>query len=126
MANILLIDDNAGMLKMQVAFLQQAGHAVTTAVNGKEGLKLVAQQPFDLVITDLVMPEKEGIEVIIELRQKLPALKIIAISGGGRVKPEGYLVLAQKLGAAKTLAKPFSGKELVEAVTSVLASDPSS
>src|SRR5438552_5036610 len=114
MANILLIDDNAGMLKMQVEFLRHAGHAVTTAVNGKEGMSLVEKQPFDLVITDLVMPEKEGIEVIMELRRKFPALKIIAISGGGRVNPEDYLVLARKLGATKTLAKPFSGKELVD------------
>lgn len=122
MANILLIDDNIGLLKMQVEFLRHAGHEVSTAANGKEGMRLVEKQPFDLVVTDLIMPEKEGIEVIMELRRKRPALKIIAISGGGRVSAEDYLVLARKLGAAQTLAKPFSGKELVDAVANVLAS----
>lgn len=121
MATILLVDDNAGLLKMQSEFLRHAGHAVTTAVNGKEALRLTQDQVFDLVVTDLVMPEKEGIETIIELRRKIPTMRIIAMSGGGRVDAKDYLLLAQKLGAAKTLAKPFSGKELVDAIASVLA-----
>ncbi len=121
MANILLVDDNVGLLKMQSEFLRGAGHKVTTAPDGKEALRLTQDQVFDLVVTDLVMPEKEGIETIIELRRKIPTMKIIAMSGGGRVDAKDYLMLAQKLGAAKTLAKPFSGKELVEAVASVLS-----
>ena len=121
MPNILLVDDNAGLLKMQAEFLRSAGYVVTTAANGKEALRLTQEQAFDLVVTDLVMPEKEGIETIIELRRKIPAMKIIAMSGGGRGDAKDYLIVAQKLGAAKTLAKPFSGKELVEAVASVLS-----
>lgn len=121
MANILLVDDNAGLLKMQAEFLRDAGHTVATAANGKEAMRVVQRGSFDLVVTDLVMPEKEGIETIIELRRKFPALKIIAMSGGGRVDAKDYLDIARKLGAARTLAKPFSGKELVEAVAQVLA-----
>ncbi len=121
MANLLLVDDDAAFLKLQCEFLRRAGHAVTTAANGKEAMRLVQDNVFDLVITDLVMPEKEGIETIMELRREIPALKIIAMSGGGRNTPEDYLVIARKIGAAQTLAKPFSGKELVEAVASVLS-----
>jgi DNA-binding response OmpR family regulator len=121
MANILLIDDNPGLLKMQVEFLRHAGHGVTTAANGKEGVQLGRSRPFDLLITDIIMPEKDGIEVIVELRRAIPRMKIIAISGGGRIGPSDYLDLAHKLGAATTLTKPFSGKDLVDAVAALLA-----
>src|SRR5258708_11473181 len=121
MANILLVDDNVGLLKMQSEFLRGAGHKVTTAPDGKDGLRLTQDQVFDLVVTDLVMPEKQGIETIIELRRKIPTMKIIAMCGGGRVDATDDLILAQNLGAPKTLPKPFSGKELVEAVASVLS-----
>ena len=82
MAKILLVDDDAELLAMAALFLRRAEHVVTTAGNGKEAMRLVEGNVFDLVITDLVMPEKEGIEIIIELHRKLPALKILAISGG--------------------------------------------
>ena len=94
---------------------------MTTAANDNEALRLVQDNVFDLVITDLIMPEKEGIETIVKMRKKIPTLKIIAMSGGGLIAPEDYLVIARKLGVAQTLAKPFSGKELLAAVASVLA-----
>lgn len=120
MANILLIDDDPNLLAMTVELLQGAGHVVTSASNGNIGIRLVERQPFDLVITDLVMPEKEGIELIMELRRKHPALKIIAVSGGGRGSAKDYLRPAEKLGAW-TLEKPYSGKALITAVNSALA-----
>ena len=121
MAKILLVDDDAELLAMAALFLRRAEHVVTTAGNGKEAMRLVEGNVFDLVITDLVMPEKEGIEIIIELHRKLPALKILAISGGGFSTPKNYLAPALKLGAARTLAKPFSGIELLAAVTGLLS-----
>ena len=71
---------------------------------------------FTVMITDLIMPEKEGIETIIEVKKNYPAVKIIAISGGGEVGPENFLVLADALGAHTTLKKPFSGQELIRAI----------
>jgi DNA-binding response OmpR family regulator len=121
MAKILLVDDNDDFREQSSQLLRLAGYMVTTAVNGNEALRLVQDDVFDLVITDLIMPEKEGIETIVKMRKQIPTLKIIAISGGGLIAPENYLVLARKLGAAQTLAKPFSGEELLGAVASVLA-----
>jgi DNA-binding response OmpR family regulator len=121
MAKILLVDDDDAFREQSSQLLRHAGYIVTTAVNGNEALRLVQDNVFDLVITDLIMPEKEGIETIVKMRKKIPTLKIIAISGGGLAAPEDYLVIARKLGAAQTLAKPFSGKELLTAVASVLS-----
>lgn len=106
---------------MQGEFLRMAGHEVETAVNGDEALSLANHGNFDLMITDIIMPSKDGIEVILALRKSHPSAKIIAISGGGRLNAKDYLGIAQKLGAAATLAKPFSGSELVATVERVLA-----
>ncbi len=121
MKRILLIDDNLPFLAVQALVLRGAGYEVTTAEHGREGAKLLAGQRFDLVVTDLVMPEKDGIEVILELRRRGSPIKIIAISGGGRVGPENYLYMAGKLGAAATLTKPFSSDTLLTAVAGLLA-----
>ncbi|MEI7911586.1 MAG: response regulator [Verrucomicrobiota bacterium] len=121
MAKILLVDDNAELLAMAALFLRRAEHVVTTAGDGKEVMHLVEDNAFDLVITDLVMPEKEGIETIIELHRKMPALKILAISGGGSIQGKDYLAAALDFGAARTLAKPFSGIELLAAVSDLLS-----
>jgi DNA-binding response OmpR family regulator len=100
--------------------LEHAGYEVETASNGKTGLKLYRENPSDLIITDLVMPEKEGLETIMELRRTTPSVKILAISGGGRLKPHVNLVMAEKLGAAKSVAKPFSHQEILDAVAEIL------
>jgi DNA-binding response OmpR family regulator len=120
MAQILMIDDDEILRRMLSLYLTRAGHEVVTAENGVKGLQAAQNRRFDLVITDLIMPEKEGLETIIALRRREPALRIIAISGGGRRRPEGYLDLARDLGAAATLAKPFSGEDLAATVNSVL------
>lgn len=121
MANILLVDDDDNLLQMTGRFLRQADHSVTTAANGREAMRLFEQDAYDLVITDLLMPEQEGIETIMAMRRKIPSLKIIAISGGGCAGAGGYLGLAEVLGAAMTLAKPFSGADLSAAIAKVLA-----
>jgi DNA-binding response OmpR family regulator len=121
MAKLLLVDDNQDLLGMQGEFLRMSGHEVETAVNGHEALAHAARGNFDLVITDIIMPSKDGIELIVALRKSQPSAKIIAISGGGRLNAKDYLGIAQKLGAAATLAKPFSGSDLVATVERVLA-----
>ena len=120
MAHLLLIDDDELFRPMLSENLEQLGHTVTEARNGKEGLARYANAPADLVLTDLIMPEKEGIETIMELRKRWPEVKIIAMSGGGRVAASSYLNTAQKLGAGCILTKPFSNDELVAAINKML------
>ena len=120
MAKILVIDDDAQVLAMLRKMLEHEGYAVTTAPDGKEGIKCYREDSIDLIITDLIMPEKEGIETIMELRHDFPDVKIIAISGGGRVNPVPYLDVSKKLGAQYTFAKPVERKELLEAVRDLL------
>ncbi|WP_041464221.1 response regulator [Pelodictyon luteolum] len=112
--NILVIDDDAAVRKFICTTLTREHHNVFEADNGKTGLQMLAQHPeVELMVTDLIMPEKEGIETIMEARQSHPELKIVAMSGGGKVGPENYLVLADALGANVTLKKPFSAQELL-------------
>ena len=121
MARILIIDDDDHIRKMLRIMLENAGYnEVEDAENGYIGMKLIRKNPFDLVITDIVMPEKEGIETIMELRRDFPAVKIIAMSGGGKIGPETYLEMAGHLGAGKALAKPFQQAELFDAVRELL------
>ncbi len=120
MARILIIDDDVPLSKMLRQMLEREGYEVLEAADGAEGLKIYRQEPADLVITDLIMPEKEGIETIRELKKDFPDVKIIAMSGGGRIGPETYLDIAQKLGALQTLTKPLDRKELLEAVRNIL------
>ena len=120
MASILIIDDDAQILKMLRQILERESYDVTGASNGKQGLRLYRENPTDLVITDIIMPEKEGIEIIIELKRDYPDVKIIAISGGGRINPEDYLDIAKKLGANRIFAKPVERKELLNAVRELL------
>ena len=89
------------------------------ALNGKEGMLLFEKNKPDLVISDIIMPEKEGLETIFELRRMYPDLKIIAISGGGRIGPDGYLPGAKLLGANMVFQKPLDQKEFVNAVESI-------
>jgi YesN/AraC family two-component response regulator len=100
--------------------LKRAGYEVDTASNGSEGLTKIESCPPDLLITDIVMPEKEGLELIFYLRAKNPGLKIVAISGGGRFHYEGYLTSAKLLGADLIFQKPLVHKEFVQAVTDLI------
>lgn len=120
MARILLVDDEALVLQLFEAVLELEHHDVTTASDGNAALAALAHGTFDVVVTDIVMPDKEGIEMIMEIRKLKPDLPIIAMSGGGRGSSSDYLEMAALLGAKKTLAKPFSTQELLDAVREVL------
>jgi YesN/AraC family two-component response regulator len=119
-ARILLIDDDPWVLKVFQQFLEDQGHEIITAVNGQEGLDLFRQNPTDLIITDMVMPIKDGLKMILELDNEFPNIPTIAISGGGVIEPERYLNLAESIGARKTLTKPVTKEELLAAVKEVL------
>ena len=119
MARILLIDDDNALREILAMALTEAGHVVTQARDGTEGVDLFRIEPTDLIITDLIMPGREGIETIMVLRREYPALPVIAISGG-MTNSEFYLKLAAGLGARRTLAKPFAFAELLGAVDEVL------
>jgi DNA-binding response OmpR family regulator len=120
MQRILLVDDDAALRKLLRLYLSKMGYAVTEAANGNEALAMQQSEPAELVLTDLIMPEKEGLETIPELRKKYPGVKIIAMSGGGRVNASNYLKIAKMMGADHIMAKPFSYKELADALAQVL------
>jgi DNA-binding response OmpR family regulator len=122
MARILVIDDDEAIRQALRKALDQAGHKPFLASDGQEAMTLLGSACPDLVITDILMPEMEGLETIHALRQKRPALKIICISGGGEVRPESYLEVAQKLGADRTFCKPFDVRQLLAAVDELLSS----
>ena len=96
------------------------GYKVYQAYNGDDGLKKLLKIPgIELIITDIIMPEKEGIEIIREVKKKYPHMKIIAISGGGRIGAHSYLNLAKSLGADQILEKPFSKTDLVNLIKKI-------
>ena len=123
MASILIIEDDDQFRAMLLEMLKLAGYEVEEASNGKEGIKLYIENPKDLVVTDIIMPEQEGIETIIELRRSFPDVKIIAISGGGRITAKDHLRIAKDLGAIQTLPKPFGREKLLKAIREVLKED---
>ena len=116
MALVLLVDDDDHFRDMLQAMLQRLGHTVAIAANGKAALARYTAQLPDLVITDLIMPEKDGLELIRELRRTPPLPPIIAVSGGGRTQPEIYLQMAESMGARAVLAKPFTFHQLSAAI----------
>ena len=120
---ILIIDDDELVRVTLRRALEGADFEVVEASNGDEGIRSYDAEPIDVVVTDLVMPEKEGIETIIELRRRDPEVKIVAISGASRIAGNEYLNVATKFGADRVLAKPFRPKALLEAVRDLLPDD---
>jgi len=120
MRSILVIEDDANLRLVLEQMLTAAGYNVRTAVDGKQGTTLCRATPPDLVITDIYMPNRDGLEVIMDLRQHCPKTRIIAISG--QITTKNMLPAASTLGAARTLAKPFQPQELLAAVEEVLRS----
>ncbi|MCG5241657.1 response regulator transcription factor [Azospirillum doebereinerae] len=120
MARVLIIDDDDVARMMLLRALTRGGHEATGARDGVEGVALFRESPADLVITDIFMPNQEGLATIMELRRSAPSLKIIAISGGGARASLDVLSVAEALGAQKTLRKPFTPSEVMDAVRSVL------
>lgn len=120
MPHILLVDDDDAFRNMLRLTLEQMGHSVTEACNGRDALLLHAVHPADVVLTDIIMPEKEGLETILELRRAAHPAKIVAMSGGGRCSALDYLGLAKRFGALAVLEKPFSNSEMALAIESAL------
>jgi CheY-like chemotaxis protein len=117
MPRILVIDDNDEIRELIREILEGAGFEVVEASNGDEGIKIFRSDPTDLVITDMIMPEKEGLETMVELRREFPDVKIIAMSGDGFEEPMTYLDGARLIGGAlRTFAKPFNVSEFLAAV----------
>ena len=124
MKKILIIEDNPDLRPVLRQGLEEAGYAVTEAPDGKVGLKLCAQISFDLVLTDIVMPETDGLEFIFTLRKTNPGARIIAMSGGGLIKAGEYLKVAGLAGAAFVLPKPFKLAALFALIQQALEESP--
>lgn len=119
---VLIIDDDEQIRVLLEQMMHWAGFEVMVAENGKVAMQLQREQPADLVITDLIMPEQEGLETISRLKKDYEGIKIIAISGGGRIGPEAYLPAALELGADRVFSKPFDVQEIVDTVRAMLGS----
>jgi CheY-like chemotaxis protein len=118
---ILVIDDEEPVRLIVREMLILEGYEVVVAANGKVGLQLFRNDPTDLIITDIFMPEMEGLETIRELHREYPGVKIIAMSGGGESGMLSFLAYAKRFGALRTLRKPFSREELLTNVEELLA-----
>jgi len=121
MASILIIDDDSGFRKMIRHMLEKEGYQVLEASDGNEGIEVYHSKKVDLVITDIFMPEKEGIETIIDLRRDNPDVKIIAVSGGGWKGDFDALKIAEAFGVQKAFEKPFERDEMLKTVSRLLA-----
>ncbi len=120
MASILIVDDNPQLRRVLGEVLSCEGHDVTLAENGVEALEQYEGEPAELVITDLYMPEMDGIELLIRIRHGFPEARVMAISGGGYVAKHPLLDDARLLGAGVTLSKPFRHEEFIDAVERAL------
>ncbi len=123
MARLLLIDDDAEVRMPLAVWLRRHGHDVVEAGNGVEGLAHLEEGSFDVVVTDIIMPDMEGIETIMRVRKRWPDLPVVAISGGGSGEPSQALRPASRLGAHATLRKPFRPSVLGELIDKLLAGD---
>jgi DNA-binding NtrC family response regulator len=122
MSKILVIDDDPAVRKTIGRILDRKGYEVVMADDGRGGLKLFESEQPDLVITDIIMPEREGLETIRAIHKLAPNAKIIAISGGARIGNIDFLAMAAKLGAREIIAKPFDPAELTSSVSRCLSS----
>jgi len=124
MATILIIDDQPEILRTLRRVLEAHGHVVEEASDGQTALRHFAGRPADVVITDIYMPEMDGIEFIMRVKEAFPEARIIAMSGGGGLAKESVLGAAVKLGAELVLEKPFTAEQVTEAVARALAGPP--
>ena len=121
MSRILIIDDDRFVRTSIRAVLESAGYDVQDTGDADTGISAQKDQPFDLAIIDLIMPQKEGLETIRELKAEFPELPIIAISGGGEIVRKNFIEAAQLFGAGATLEKPFGGEELLDTIAALLS-----
>jgi DNA-binding response OmpR family regulator len=120
MTRILIVDDEPRVREVVRDFLEEAGYHVEEASDGEEGLKRYLDQPADMVVTDILMPKKGGLNFIRELRGIFPEVKIIAMSGGGKDGKLNFLASARTIGAVRTISKPFEYDELPACVRDLL------
>src|SRR5258708_25142882 len=120
MAKILLVEDDDLVRDMLTQVLERADHQVTCASNGDEATECLRKEKPDIMVTDIIMPKKSGITLISEVKNKHPNLEIIAISGGGRLDPTGYLDLSETLGASVSFEKPIDNNALLMAIDLLL------
>jgi CheY-like chemotaxis protein len=120
MSGVLIVEDDKELREMLKTSLIRQNLTVLEAENGKDAITHFKSDSTDLVITDLIMPEEDGLKVIIKLRELKPAIKIIAISGGGKAGPGSYLNLAKALGADAIFSKPFSVNDLILKIEELL------
>lgn len=120
MARILLVDDEPLLRETLKIALQAAGHVVSVAQNGTAALALLADQSFDVIVTDVLMPETDGLEMIMRVRKESGNVRILAMSGGGRTRNMDMLDFARSFGADAVLAKPFLPKQLISAVADIM------
>jgi DNA-binding response OmpR family regulator len=120
MESILVIDDDVGSRSILRIILETQGYRVVEATDGCDAESYLVQDPPRLVITDVLMPEKDGFEVLLDLRRRCPNTRVIVVSGGGKVDSAQYLDLANQLGADRTFSKPFKVEELLRAVRELL------
>lgn len=123
-ASILIIDDDDAVSRTLSLILTRAGYQVSAVTSGRKGLELLSQNGFDLVLTDIIMPELDGIEAIRRIRTDHPGLRIIAMSGGGQIDKADFLHMAEALGADRVLEKPVRSEQLLELIGSVMANPP--
>jgi CheY-like chemotaxis protein len=121
MRTILVIDDNVAVLSTLIYLLEEEGYRVVSAENGDSGARIYRSQHPDLVIADIIMPERGGISIIREIKELCPDAKIIAISGGARIGNADPLEAAREVGATKALAKPLDPDDFLEVVNGLLA-----
>ena len=124
MKRILVVDDEEQIRQMLAQMLSREGYEVHTAADGEEGMRLVTRYAFDLIITDMIMPVKDGLKFIMELIRDYPDMRILAISGGGAIKAERYLTMAGYLGDIATLEKPFRREAILELVAKQFEQNP--
>lgn len=121
MATILVIDDDEQLQELVTLVLRRAGHEVLAADNGHAGIAIAEKRPLDLVVTDIFMPQMDGLEVLRALKASHPQLKIVAMSGGSPMVDLDFLPVARALGASDILSKPFTPADLTAAVATALA-----
>jgi CheY-like chemotaxis protein len=114
--SILVVDDEEELRELVLHVLERAGHAVTCAGSGLEAGAALEKRKFDVVVTDMLMPDQDGLELITELKAKYPSTKIVAMSGGGQIGSDQYLSMAKGFGADVLLRKPFTHQTLLASV----------
>ena len=118
--DILIVDDEEQMRLALRRMLEREGYSVREAENGDKAIRIHREKQADLVITDIIMPDKEGLGTIVEIKSEFPDTKIFAMSGGGKNSPEQYLRMANGLGVDKVFIKPFNREDILSAVAEVL------